>query len=884
MDTSDSTHRAERIRELFDAALEQDSATRGQYLDRACGDDVELRREVEALLQGASGADDVLQRLEKLDPHVAVRGVTLAEHDPFIGQQVSHYMIETKLGGGGMGVVYRARDTKLDRKVALKFLPVHLSWDAGAKKRFIREAKAASALDHVNIGYVHEINETDAGQLYIAMAYYEGETIKKKIARGPLPVSEALDYATQVAHGLSRVHAAGVIHRDIKPANVMVTTDGVAKVVDFGVAKMGDVTSTFAGTTLGTIAYMSPEQATGQKVDHRTDLWSLGVVLYEMLTARLPFRDSFEEVVHSILNDTPVPLRRVRPEVPSALAAIADKLLRKNHQERYARAEDVFADLRRLQIVEAAGEEDPLAVTAQPPEATDAVEVPADRKETEHSETTVASGDSSRRLPQVLRYGAVAAIVIALSIAGYLWSAGGRVPIDSVAVLPLANMTGNPDLEYAADGMTEALIGKLGQIKGLRRVISRTSVMRFKNTDTSLREIGSALDVAAVVEGSVRAYGAQTQIDVRLIDVETEERLWEQSFTRPADNVLALQNDVARSIAQAVAVRLTASDQARLAEDAAEVDPKVYDLYLKGLQARVSDTYTRYQVISGFEEAIALDSTFAPAYAALAIEYALVAGFAGDRAGIDKAERLAARALALEPQLSEPYVAIGLLRQIVDWDWNAAEQAFRQAIEVNPGDAFAHHELAQLWLRMGRFDGAIAMEKQALLLDPLSARYQSGIGEVYLFSRRYDDAIRELEKARALSPLSGPYYLGLAYWQKGHREKALEWWAKSNGQTITNLEMGRTRLDAVSGRRGAALAKVKQWEEAWADGELSSSPLWLIAEVYAHLGEYDKSLELLEQLYEARWGFLIYVKVWPTFYPLHKEPRFQSLLKKMRLE
>ena len=462
-----------------------------------------------------------------------------------------------------------------------------------------------------------------------------------------------------------------------------------------------------------------------------------------------------------------------------------------------------------------------------------------------------------------------------------------EVRLDSIAVLPLENLTGNPEQEYVADGLTEALIGSLGQISGLERVISRTSVMPFKNAGMSLPEIGRALDVNALVEGSVRAYGEQIQIDVRLIEAETEERVWEESFTRAVGDVLALQNEVAMSIARTVSVRLTALEEARLTRFS-EVSPEAFDLYLRGRQAQIDGAMAHHRTIPFFEQAIAIDSSFAPAQAALAIELA-TAGRA------EEAKRLAERAIGLNPSLSEARVALGMIREWVEWDWAGAEAAFRRAIELDPGNAFAHHELGQLRMRQGRFEEALASERQALLLDPLNSRYQSGLGEMYFHSGRYDEAVAELERVYASNPHGAvTLWLGTANFASGAYEQALAWWDRTEAlrvapTAIGEREMGRARHAAVRDEREQALALIEDWtrrvESVGNDLDPTVNDIaWNIATVHADLGEHDLAIDWLERAYESRYGFLIYVKVSPQFERLHEEPRFQALLEKMGLD
>jgi serine/threonine protein kinase/TolB-like protein/Tfp pilus assembly protein PilF len=874
--------REAKLERLFEAAAALPPEDRPAFLEEKCGADPALRAELESLLADAQEADGFLDRVA--GPVVARAAEAFTDPtestgeldtDPLLGVGVGPFQVLERLGGGSMGVVYKARDTRLNRLVALKFLPLYLSADAQARARLMSEARATSALDHPNLAVVHEIGE-HRGQLFIAMAFYEGETLKKKLARGPLPVREALDYVVQIAEGLQQAHEAGIVHRDIKPANVLVTERGQIKLVDFGIAKVPGESLTQTGVTVGTVAYMSPEQASGQAVDHRTDLWSLGVLLQEMVVGERRFRGgNAQAVLHAIRHDEPKPLAPLSPEMPEALVAVLERLLRKDPADRYQAASELLTDLQGLRESAISRPR-----SADRPPRVRLFERAPEKDVRETTDATSAEIERIIREPRIRRWPAriLAPAGAALLIWG-AWLVAGRVAdsephLDSVAVLPLENLTGSPEQDYVADGMTEALIGSLGRISGLRRVISRTSAMRFKDSSLSLSEIGRALDVTAIVEGSVRAYGEQVQIDVRLIDAQTEERLLEQSFTRATGDVLALQNEVALAIAQTVEVRLTGTEEARLTQ-AAEVTPEVFDLYLRGLQSRVDGIMTRQQTIADFERAIAIDSSFAPAYAALAVEYVL----SGSQL---KAEQLAEGALALDPSLSEPYVALGLVREFIEWDWDGAERAFRRAIELNPGDAFAHHELGQLWTRQGRFEEALAQEKQALLLDPLSSRYQSGVGEVYLYSGRYDEAIVELEKAHAVNPNAGNYYGGHAHWEKGNYEEALESWEAYRGPEPV-FEVGLARHDAVTGQGDKALEVIEEWKDRWEQGAVDTFIPWYIATVYTDLGEPEQALDWLERASESRLGFFVYVKVDPVFYPLHEEPRFQALLEKMGL-
>ena len=559
-----------------------------------------------------------------------------------IGTTISHYKILEKLGGGGMGVVYKAQDTRLDRPIALKFLPADLTRDTEARERFIHEAKAASGLQRNNICNIHDIEETKDGQLVIVMDCYEGETLKKKIERGPLTIEEALDLTVQVAEGLLKAHEKGIVHRDIKPANIMVTDDGVAKVLDFGLAKLARQTRlTKAGTTLGTFAYMSPEQTRGQQVDHRTDIWSIGVVLYEMLTGQLPFKGDYENaVVYSILNLHQVPITGLRTGVPAELERIVEKALAKNPAERYQHADDLVADLRTV------------------------------KRQLETGETAsalVGQGEVKKR-PWFL-YAGLAVIAVLVIRGVVLLITPARVPLDSIAVLPFRNLSADPEQEYFSDGVTEALIAELSRIQALR-VISRTSVMRYKKTDKGLPQIAAELNVSALIEGSVQRVQDDVRITAQLVAVAPERHLWANTFTKSYGNILALQSEVAQAIAKEIKITVTPEEQQRLAS-ARPVKPEAHEAYLKG--RFFIDKFDESDIrkgISSFEQAIAADSSLALAYAGLAegYDYLWSLGMMPSRDAFPKIKTWAMKALSIDGTLSEAYATIGDV-EVAEWNW-----------------------------------------------------------------------------------------------------------------------------------------------------------------------------------------------------------------------
>jgi TolB-like protein/Flp pilus assembly protein TadD len=836
MDTADAA-REERLERLIEQGVALRPEQRAAFLTEACGADAELRGTLEVLVARAEEAYHFVDRVA--GPTVArAAGVLLGDAtaapgdgtDALTGRRVAHFEVLERLGGGGMGLVYKALDLRLGRTVALKFLPPHLGADDEAKRRFAHEAKAASALDHPSICTIHEIGETDAGRLFIAMAYCDGETLKQKIARGPLPVSEALDYAAQIAGGLQRAHEAGIVHRDVKPANVMITDTGQAKIVDFGLAKVAGTDLTREGTTIGTVAYMSPEQTRGGPVDARTDVWSLGAVLYEMLTGRRPFPgESDEAVIYAIRHDEPKPVRDGRAAIPAALAIVVRRCLDKDPARRYQRADEVLADIRTVQ----------------------------------------AGGKVRRRTRRehLLRYGGAGGLLFLLLVVGGGLLERPATGVDSLAVLPVTAVTGDATRQEFADGMTDLLIDQLSQLSGLRRVVSRASVMPYRDSPKSPRQIGRELGVDALVKMSVLQEGERVRINVNLIEADAERVLWSRSFERRTRDVLTLQREVVQAVARELRVQLTPREEARLVTAAREVNPEAFALYLQA--ARVLDGTQRMAYL---EQAIEKDSAFALAHAKVATLYIMIER---DRM---KAERAIAKALALDPSLSDAYDALGLLRMWLDRDWPAAEAALRRAIELSPNNGLAHHELGQLFMRVARCDEAVAEEQRAVLQNPGVAHYQSGLAEVYLYCRRYDEAIREFGKALDLVRDSAGIYfnLGDAYFHQRQYAKALTMYEKSRRPPPGWIYV-------ALGSQQEARAQIGTLKAVWARGEGNGLTTWNLARLHTTLGEREEAITWLERTYEGRHGMVVYLKVHPHFDSLRGEPRFQALLKKVRL-
>ncbi len=876
-----------RVEELYHNALRVEPEKRAAFLDRLCSrsGDPELRQEVGSLLDYNTEAHDFMEvPAFELAARQMSRQNPQPEADLMAGTTVSHFRVAGRLGAGGMGVVYQADDLKLGRKVALKFLP-DLAHDPEVLGRFRREARAASALNHPNICTVYEIDEHE-GRPFMAMELLEGQPLNHLIGGKPLPVERVVAIGEDVADALAAAHARGIIHRDIKPANIFAIRGGRAKVLDFGLAKhltqakgastttadvtaTGDAATAF-GVTLGTCAYMSPEQALGKELDARTDLFSFGVTLYEAATGIQPFQGkTTAEIYDAILHRAPTPASQLNPQIPLKLLEIIGKCLEKDPEMRYQSASEIRTDLRRLKRETDSGEGSGTALDAVGPSQT-------------------------AKPKRAVR--AIALAILLLLVAGIAWwlqdhfhsgtagqiAAALVVPeIHSLAVLPLKNLSGDPNQEYFADGTTLELITTLTKISKLR-VISWTSVRRYKNTIKTLPEIARELNVDGVIEGSVERAGDQVKITAQLIDAPRDHDLWAKSYNRDLRNILSLQEEVAGAIAREVGVALTPQDRTRLSS-VRPVNPEAYQLYLRG-QSFIEKWTPDAMLLArqSFSQAIERDPNYARAYAGLADTY-LLGDTAIDPRGFPKAREAAAKALALDDTVSDAHAALALLKD-VDWDWAGAEREFKRAIELNPGDTLAHHMYSHLLLRLRRNQESLRESELYIKTDPLSPSAHGHLGWHYECTGQYDLAVeQQLDALRYDNNYHDAFsYLGDLYRYKAMPRKALAEYEKASvllGDSPASIQSLR-RAYRTDGWRGYGrellqrnLKKAKQEYVSPFD----------IAGNYALMGDKENVFRYLEKAYAERNLYLSYLAVDHDFDFLRADPRYTALLRRMGL-
>ena len=765
-----------------------------------------------------------------------------------IPHDVSHYHVIRELGAGGMGETYLAEDTRLGRQVALKFLPASYQYDPDRRAGFLKEARATSALRSPHIAAIYDIDEHD-GRIFIVMEYIEGELLSSRLAGGPLPQKDAVDVAAQVADALTEAHSFGIIHCDIKSSNLIVNDRGHVKLFDFGISRVveDDVEKdsddrtmkigrqTEAGVVFGTAAYMSPEQAMGRVLDHRSDIFSLGVVIYELLTGRLPFEGQNSiEIIDKIVHEEPVPLARLNYDVPPMLEQIVRKALEKDRERRYQSARELLIDLRNFQR-----------------------DVDSGAHQT---------GSLDRRTA-VIRKARV------------------TKSINSLAILPLANAGDDPDTEYLSDGITESIINNLAQLPRLR-VMARSTVFRYKGRDVDPREVGQELGVRAVMTGRVFLRGDRLVIKAELVDTGDGAHLWGEQYNRTLEDIFTIEEEISREISDKLRLRLSGEQKRRLTKRHTD-KTDAYQLYLRGRYYWNKRTEEGLQKgIDHFLQAIALDSNYALAYAGLADSYNLLASYSTlpPSEAFKVAKESAIRALEIDPSLAEAHVSLAATRTWFDWDWEGAELEYKRAIELNPSYATAYQWYALYLAGVGRVDEGLRMMERAQELDPLSLIINLNVARVQYFARDYDQAIEQCHRALEMYPdfALALRRLGQAYSQKLMYKEAIAVFQKAIASSENDSETmaALAHTYAVSGNRAEAeriLAELVEMSK-----RIYVSP-YSIARIHTGLGNKREALEWLDEACEQRHGILTYLKVEPVFDPLREDPGFVKLLNRMGL-
>jgi serine/threonine protein kinase/tetratricopeptide (TPR) repeat protein len=789
-----------------------------------------------------------------------------------IGKKILHYQILEKLGEGGMGVVYLAEDTRLHRNVAIKFLPQTVTTNSESRERFKKEARAAAALNHPNIATIHAIEEVE-DQIFIVMEYVEGQELKDLVRVHhdlPMPVEDCIAYTTQIAEGLQAAHEKGIVHRDIKSSNIMITEKGQVKIMDFGLAKVGEgMQLTREQSTLGTAPYMSPEQLRGNQVDQRSDIWSLGVVFYEMVTGNLPFRGDYEQaVIYAIVNEDFDDIQNYRFNINPLFVKVIKQALQKNPEHRYQQVSEILIDLK-------TGMGKNLSDLSKSPDNLQ----PDSRPGLDHRK-----GNFNRSI--YISLALIAGLIIFMF--GYFLFFANSGSIDSMAVLPFLNVSGDTNIEYLSDGVTASLINRLSELSNLK-VMSRHSVVRFKDNNEGPRVAGRMLGVQAVVAGQLDLLDEKLIVDVELLNVKDGRQLWGDRFERGRTDILTIEGEIVKRISQRLKVKLAGEEELNQIQDDA-IDPLAYDLYLRGryiMLGTSDDGPARAQEF--FRQAIEREPRFALAYAGLGESYVIQAWLSsrnrGDMVPLSKAALK--KAIKLDATLSEVHILAGEIALYFDWDWIAADASYRRAIELNHGSDLAHREYGNYLLLMGHTEEAIAEARIAQSLDPLSVYASHQLGYSLLTVAKYSEAAAEFRKAIDLNPtwIWGNIKIGLTY-------------ALMNDCESATAAMRRAD-ELLAGKPGSPLAQSWRAQIAYQCGDENRIRETLdrlknkakttfvdpiaIADMYASLGESDSLFTYIKKGYDVRTPLMVFMlleskSLWKEY---ADDPRFVELINRM---
>jgi serine/threonine protein kinase/tetratricopeptide (TPR) repeat protein len=824
---------------------------------------------------------------------------------------LSHYRILSKIGAGGMGEVYLAQDTKLDRKVALKILPADLASNRDRMERFNREAKSAAALSHPNIAQIFEIGEHN-GTHYIAMEFIEGVTLRDKIYGEKTELRKLLRYLQHVAEGLAKAHAVGIVHRDLKPDNIMITRDGHAKVLDFGLAKLieteladasagdrEDVATAIMkqqstpGVIMGTVGYMSPEQAQGKtdEIDQRSDIFSFGCILFEAATGKKPFDgDSIVKSLHSLIYEPAPQIKDLNPAAPADLQRIVRRCLAKDKEERYQSIKDVAIELKELRRgLENGADLDttvPPLVSSVRPVSTDSGSISS----TTSARSVPPTVSSAEYVVQgIQRHKLVLAIALAIMIgavmlfAYFLHARNSQVAIDSIAVLPFQNRSSGADTEYLTDGLAESLIYRLSQLPNLK-VSPTSSVMRYKGKETDVKTIAGELGVNAVMTGRLAQRGDKLTISVELVDVRNNKVLWGEQYERTMSDLLATQREIAAAITQKLQLKLAGSEAKGITKRYTD-NNEAYQLYLKGrfhFARRTKDELER--AIEVYQQAIKLDPKFSLAYVGVAESYVVMPSFPymSPKQAFPQAKAAIAKALELDPELPEAHTISGMIAATYDWNWAEAERQFKRSLELDPSLALTHYRYAWVYLSpMGRHREAVAEMERAMEIEPLSLIQGANFAGVLMYARQFDRAVEQAKKTYDLDPtfFGSQNWLCHTYDAKGMYAESLSISEKKSESSFPSLApMGYAY--AKAGRRREAEEVINRWKE------LAKTKYVLdywVAVTYVGLGEKDAAFAELEKAYQARDWFLPRIKTDPFMDPLRDDPRFKDLVRRLGL-